>query len=159
MRKHQVVPKLNKRGENLKMFSNFAIELGFWQYFGTFVAMEGLRRQGMSFSTCVKEQQSQTCYLAYKFCFKYFCCCFCCCCCCMVLFSLYFWHFFFFSFFSGTFLHGSFYIWLVKTESDFIVKSVETDLGRWMLVVAVISFDVSYFLFSHTWPFTLMAQE
>ena len=41
----------------------------------------------------------------------------------------------------------SFYIWLVKTESDFIVKSVETDLGRWMLVVAVISFDVSYFLF------------
>ena len=72
MRKHQVVPKLNKRGENLKMFSNFAIELGFWQYFGIFVAMEGLRRQGMSFSTCVKEQQSQTCYLAYKFCFKYF---------------------------------------------------------------------------------------
>ena len=30
---------------------------------------------------------------------------------------------------------------LVKTESDFIVRSVETGLRRWMLVVAVISVD------------------
>ena len=30
---------------------------------------------------------------------------------------------------------------LVKTESDFIVRSVETGLGRWTLVVAVISVD------------------
>ena len=157
MRKHQVVPKLNKRGENLKMFSNFAIELGFWQYFAIFVAMEGLRRQGMSFSTCFKEQQSQTCYLAYKLYFKYFLLLL-----LLLLYGTFFpllLTFFLFFFFSGTFLHGSFYIWLVKTESDFIVKSVETDLGRWMLVVAVISFDVSCFLFSHTWPFTLMAQE
>ena len=35
----------------------------------------------------------------------------------------------------------SFFIGLVKTESDFIVRSVETGLGRWMLVVAVISVD------------------
>ena len=32
-------------------------------------------------------------------------------------------------------------IGLVKTESGFIVRSVETGLGRWMLVVAVISFN------------------
>ena len=32
-------------------------------------------------------------------------------------------------------------IGLVKTESGFIVRSVETGLGRWMLVVAVISVD------------------
>ena len=32
-------------------------------------------------------------------------------------------------------------IGLVKTESVFIVRSVETGLGRWMLVVAVISVD------------------
>ena len=35
----------------------------------------------------------------------------------------------------------SFPIGLVKTESGFIVWSVETGLGRWMLVVAVISVD------------------
>ena len=35
----------------------------------------------------------------------------------------------------------SFPIGLVKTESDFIVRSVETGLGRWTLVVAVISVD------------------
>ena len=29
-------------------------------------------------------------------------------------------------------------IGLIKTESDFIVRSVETDLGRLMLVVAVL---------------------
>ena len=35
----------------------------------------------------------------------------------------------------------SFCIGLVKTESDYIVRSGETDLGRWMLVVAVIGVD------------------
>ena len=35
---------------------------------------------------------------------------------------------------------------LVKTESGFIVRSVETGLGRWKLVVAVISIDVYPFL-------------
>ena len=35
----------------------------------------------------------------------------------------------------------SFPIGLVKTKSDFIVRSVEIGLGRWMLVVAVISVD------------------
>ena len=35
----------------------------------------------------------------------------------------------------------SFPIGLVKTGSDFIVRSVETGLGRWRLVVAVISVD------------------
>ena len=35
----------------------------------------------------------------------------------------------------------SFTIGFVKTESDFIVRSVETGLGRWMLVAAVISVD------------------
>ena len=40
----------------------------------------------------------------------------------------------------------SFPIGLVKTESDFTVKSVETGLGRRMLVVAVISVDAYPFL-------------
>ena len=40
----------------------------------------------------------------------------------------------------------SFPIGLVKTESGFIVRSVETGLGRWTLVVAVISVDASDFL-------------
>ena len=40
----------------------------------------------------------------------------------------------------------SFPIGLVKTESGFIVRSVETGLGRWTLVVAVISVDVYPFL-------------
>ena len=35
---------------------------------------------------------------------------------------------------------------LVKTESDFIVRSVETSLGRWTLVEAVISVGVYPFL-------------
>ena len=35
----------------------------------------------------------------------------------------------------------SFPIGLVKTESGFIVRSVETGLGRWTLAVAVISVD------------------
>ena len=34
-----------------------------------------------------------------------------------------------------------FQIGLVKTESGFTVRSVETALGRWILVVAVISAD------------------
>ena len=37
--------------------------------------------------------------------------------------------------------HSIFSYWLVKTESGFIVRSVETGLGRWMLVIAVISVD------------------
>ena len=40
----------------------------------------------------------------------------------------------------------SFPIGLIKTESDFIVRSVETGLGRWILVVAVISVDAYPFL-------------
>ena len=41
-------------------------------------------------------------------------------------------------------------IGLVKTESDFIVRSVEIDLGRWILVVVVIVVDAYPFLaFSH----------
>ena len=40
----------------------------------------------------------------------------------------------------------SFPIVLVKTESDFIVRSVETDLRRGMLVVAVISVDAYPYL-------------
>ena len=40
----------------------------------------------------------------------------------------------------------SFPIGLVKIESGFIVRSVETGLGRWTLVVAVISVDAYPFL-------------
>ena len=40
----------------------------------------------------------------------------------------------------------SFPIGLVKTKSGFIVRSVETGLGRWMLVVAVINVDAYPFL-------------
>ena len=40
----------------------------------------------------------------------------------------------------------SFPVGLVKTESGFIVRSVETGLGRWTLVVAVISVDAYPFL-------------
>ena len=40
----------------------------------------------------------------------------------------------------------SFPIGLVKTESGFIVRSVGTGLGRWMLVVPVISVDAYPFL-------------
>ena len=40
----------------------------------------------------------------------------------------------------------SFPIGLVKTESDFVVRSIETSLGRWTLVVAVISVDSYPFL-------------
>ena len=37
-------------------------------------------------------------------------------------------------------------IGLVKTDSDFVVRSVETDLGRWTPVVAVISVNAYPFL-------------
>ena len=40
----------------------------------------------------------------------------------------------------------SFRIGLVKTESDFYVRWVETGLGRWTLVVAVISVEAYPFL-------------
>ena len=40
----------------------------------------------------------------------------------------------------------SFPIALVKTESGFFVRSVEIGLGRWTLVVAVISVDAYSFL-------------
>ena len=40
----------------------------------------------------------------------------------------------------------SFPIGLVKTESEFIVRSVETGLGRGTLVVALISVDAYPFL-------------
>ena len=51
---------------------------------------------------------------------------------------------------------------LVKTESDFIVRSVQTGLGRWTLVVAVISVDAHSFLvfwLSQIWPITLRIHE
>ena len=44
---------------------------------------------------------------------------------------------------SGT---SYFPIGLVKTKSDFIVRSVDTGLGKWMLMVAVISVDAYPFL-------------
>ena len=54
----------------------------------------------------------------------------------------------------------SFPVWLVKTESGVIVRSVETSLGNWMLVVAVISVNAYlFFLLSQTWPVTLRIQE
>ena len=53
----------------------------------------------------------------------------------------------------------SFPIVLVKTESGFIVRLVETGLGRWTLVVAVISVDAYPFLAFQTWPVTLRIQE
>ena len=53
----------------------------------------------------------------------------------------------------------SFPIGLVKTDSDLIVRSVETGLGGWMLVVAVISVDAYYFFAFQTWPVTLRIRE
>ena len=47
---------------------------------------------------------------------------------------------------STSFAPPSFPIGLVKTESDFIVRSVEAGLERWKLVVAVISVDAYPFL-------------
>ena len=37
-------------------------------------------------------------------------------------------------------------IGLIKTASDFVVRSVETGLGKWKLVVAMISVDIYPFL-------------
>ena len=39
-----------------------------------------------------------------------------------------------------------FSIGLIETESDFFVRLVETGLGRWTLVAAVISVDAYHFL-------------
>ena len=51
-------------------------------------------------------------------------------------------------------------IGLVKYKSDFIVTLVETGLGRWMLVVAVIGVDAyPFFWLSQNWPVTLRIQE
>ena len=52
----------------------------------------------------------------------------------------------------------SFPIGLIKTESDFIIRPVETGLRKWTLVVVVISVDDYPFL-SHTWPVLLRIQE
>ena len=53
----------------------------------------------------------------------------------------------------------TFSIGLVKTKSGFIVRSVETDLERWTLVVTVISVDAFPFWFSQIWPVTVRIQE
>ena len=49
-------------------------------------------------------------------------------------------------FYINQFCTPSFHIGLVKTESGFIVGSVETGLGRRMMVVVVISVDAYPFL-------------
>ena len=49
-------------------------------------------------------------------------------------------------FYIDQFCTPSFPIGLVKTESGFIVRLVETGLGRWTLVVAVSSIDAYPFL-------------
>ena len=49
-------------------------------------------------------------------------------------------------FYVDQFCTPSFPIGLVKTESGFIARSFETGLGRWTLVVAVISVDAYHFL-------------
>ena len=49
-------------------------------------------------------------------------------------------------FYIDQFCTPSFPIGLVKTESGFIVKLVETGLMQWMLVVAVVSVDGYPFL-------------
>ena len=49
-------------------------------------------------------------------------------------------------FYIDQFRTPSFPIGLVKTESGFIVRSVETGLERWTLVVAVMSVDTYSFL-------------
>ena len=53
----------------------------------------------------------------------------------------------------------TFSVGLVKTESGFIVRSVETGLERWALVVTVISVDAFPFWVSQIWPVTLRIQE
>ena len=46
--------------------------------------------------------------------------------------------------------------WLVKTKYDFIVRSVETGLWRWLLVVAVISVNAQYLL---PWTYQVLQFE
>ena len=53
----------------------------------------------------------------------------------------------------------TFSVGLVKTESGFIVRSVETGLERWTLVVTVISVDAFPFWVSQIRPVTLRIQE
>ena len=53
----------------------------------------------------------------------------------------------------------SFSIGLVKTKSDFIVRLAETGLGRWAMVVVVISVDHIIFWLYQTWPVTFRIQE
>ena len=53
----------------------------------------------------------------------------------------------------------SFPIGLVKTESEFIVRSVETDLGRWTLATAVINVNAYPIWLSQAWPVTFRIQE
>ena len=48
---------------------------------------------------------------------------------------------------------------LVETKSDLIVRSVETDLGRWTLVVFVIVLMLVLFQLFQTWLFVLRIQE
>ena len=53
-----------------------------------------------------------------------------------------------------------FAIWSLKTESDFIIRSVETGLGRWWLVVGVISVEsYPFFCLSQTWTVTVRIEE
>ena len=48
---------------------------------------------------------------------------------------------------------------LVKTESDFTVRSAETSLRIWTLVVEMISVGAYLFWLSLTWPVTLKIRE
>ena len=50
-------------------------------------------------------------------------------------------------------------IGFVKIESSLIVRSFETGLGSWTLVVAVISVRAYPFWLSQTWPGTLTIRE
>ena len=54
---------------------------------------------------------------------------------------------------------SSFPVGLVKTESEIVVRSVETGLRRWVLVVVVIVLMLNLFWPSQTWPVTLRIQE
>ena len=54
---------------------------------------------------------------------------------------------------------SSFTIGFLKTKSNFIVRSVETGLGRWTMGVAVNSVDACLFWLSQTIAVTLRIQE
>ena len=64
-------------------------------------------------------------------------------------------------FYINQLLTSSFTIGFVKIESGFIVRSVETGLQRWGLVVAVIIVELMLILFwlSQTWPVSFRIQE